>query len=79
VHARQVLGVSKIESRFEALHQSGTSPLFGREEKFDLLVRRWAQAKAGEGRVIHIAGEPGIGKSRLVQALRFLGEPQGLC
>jgi class 3 adenylate cyclase/predicted ATPase len=69
VHARQVLRVSKIESRFEALHQSRTSALVGRDEEFDLLLRRWAQAKAGEGRVIQITGEPGIGKSRLVQAL----------
>src|SRR5215468_11852272 len=77
VHVRQVLRVSKIESRFEALHQSGTSPLLGREEEFDLLVRRWAQAKAGEGCIIHITGEPGIGKSRLVQALVdcLVGDP----
>jgi predicted ATPase/class 3 adenylate cyclase len=69
VHARQVLRVSKIESRFEALHQSRASALVGRDEEFDLLVRRWAQAKAGEGCVIHITGEPGIGKSRLAHAL----------
>src|SRR5262249_60648424 len=49
VHVRQVLGPSKVESRFEAQHQLGTSPLLGREEELDLLLRRWEQAKAGEG------------------------------
>jgi len=70
VHVRQVLGVSKIESRFEAQHTSGTSPLLGREEELDLLVRRWEEARRGEGRVILLTGEPGIGKSRVVRALR---------
>jgi class 3 adenylate cyclase/tetratricopeptide (TPR) repeat protein len=69
VHVRQVLAPSKVESRFEAQHQAGTSPLLGREEELDLLLRRWVQVKAGDGRVIHITGEPGIGKSRLTQAL----------
>ena len=45
VHVRQVLGRSKVESRFEAQHQSGTSPLFGREEELDLLLRRWEEAR----------------------------------
>jgi class 3 adenylate cyclase/tetratricopeptide (TPR) repeat protein len=70
VHVRQVLGVSKVESRFEAQHQSGTSPLFGREEELELLLRRWEQAKGGEGRVVLLTGEPGIGKSRIARALR---------
>jgi class 3 adenylate cyclase len=69
VHVRQVLGQSRAASRFEARHEQGVAPLFGREEELDLLLRRWAQAKAGEGRVIHITGEPGIGKSRLAQAV----------
>jgi class 3 adenylate cyclase/predicted ATPase len=69
VHVRQVLGPSRAASRFEARHGEGLAPLLGREEELDLLLRRWAQAKAGEGRVIHITGEPGIGKSRLAQAL----------
>jgi hypothetical protein len=47
LHAYQVLGRSKIESRFEALHQSGSSPLLGREEELDLLLRRWEQGAAG--------------------------------
>jgi class 3 adenylate cyclase len=69
VHVRQVLGPSHATSRFEARHEQGVAPLLGREEELDLLLRRWAQAKAGEGRVIHITGEAGIGKSRLAQAL----------
>jgi class 3 adenylate cyclase/predicted ATPase len=70
VHVRQVLGRSKVESRFEAQHQAGTSPLLGREEELGLLVRRWDETKRGEGRVVLLTGEPGIGKSRLANALR---------
>ena len=70
VHVRQVLGASKVESRFEAQHQSGTSPLLGREEELELLLRRWEEAKRGEGRVVLLTGEPGIGKSRIARALR---------
>jgi predicted ATPase len=59
-----VVDESGVLSRFEALH-SGTTPLVGRDEELDLLLRRWQQAKAGEGRVVLLSGEPGIGKSRL--------------
>ena len=55
-------------SRFEAL-RSGKTPLVGRDEEIELLLRRWEQAKSGEGRVVLISGEPGIGKSRLTAAL----------
>ncbi len=55
-------------SRFEALRSEAT-PLVGRDEDLDLLLRRWHQAKAGDGRVVLISGEPGIGKSRLGAAL----------
>ena len=55
-------------SRFEAL-RSGATPLVGRDEELELLIRRWEQAKSGEGRVVLISGEPGIGKSRLTAAL----------
>src|SRR5262249_45124368 len=55
---------------FEAQHQAETSPLLGREEELELLLRRWEQAKRGEGRVILLTGEPGIGKSRIARALR---------
>jgi class 3 adenylate cyclase/tetratricopeptide (TPR) repeat protein len=66
--AWRVLGESGEVSRFEAL-RSGETPLVGREEEVELLTRRWQQAKSGEGRVVLISGEPGIGKSRLAAAL----------
>src|SRR5204863_7838480 len=67
-HAWRVLGESDEVSRFEAL-RAGTTPLVGRDEEVELLTRRWQQAKSGEGRVVLISGEPGIGKSRLTAAL----------
>ena len=72
----QVLGVGTAESRFEALHGT-TTPLVGRDEELALLQRRWQQAKGGEGCVVLVSGEPGIGKSRLAQTLfeRLAGEP----
>ena len=66
--AWRVFGESAVVSRFEALRSEAT-PLVGRDEELDLLLRRWQQAKAGEGRVVLISGEPGIGKSRLTAAL----------
>ena len=66
--AWRVLGESGEISRFEAL-RSGETPLVGREEEVELLVRRWQQAKSGEGRVVLVSGEPGSGKSRLTAAL----------
>jgi class 3 adenylate cyclase len=66
--AWRVAGESGVVSRFEAL-RSATTPLVGRDEELDLLLRRWQQAKSGEGRVVLVSGEPGIGKSRLTAAL----------
>ncbi|HKM73780.1 MAG TPA: AAA family ATPase [Stellaceae bacterium] len=66
--AWRVLGESGMLSRFEAL-RSGTTPLVGRSEELDLLLRGWEQSKTGEGRVVLLSGEPGIGKSRLTAAL----------
>ena len=63
-----MLGESGKVSRFEAL-RSGETPLVGRDEEIELLRRRWEQAKSGEGRVVLISGEPGIGKSRLTAEL----------
>jgi class 3 adenylate cyclase/predicted ATPase len=76
VEAFQVLRPSRIESRFDAMH-STVMPLVGRQEELELLLRRWQTAKSGEGRIALIAGEPGIGKSRLTAALmeRLAGEP----
>ncbi len=69
--AWRVSGENRFRSRFEAL-RSAETPLVDRQEELELLLRRWAQAKAGEGRVIFLSGEPGIGKSRLTVALRDL-------
>jgi class 3 adenylate cyclase/tetratricopeptide (TPR) repeat protein len=69
VRARAALRASSVESRFEALHTTGLTALVGRDEEVELLMRRWKQAKKGEGRVVLISGEPGIGKSRLTAAL----------
>ena len=66
--AWRVMGESGELSRFEAL-RSGATTLVGRDEEVELLVRRWQQATGGEGRVVLISGEPGIGKSRLTAAL----------
>jgi class 3 adenylate cyclase len=63
------LRASSIESRFEALHATGLTPLVGREEEFDLMLRRWVRARTGEGQVVLLSGESGIGKSRLTVAL----------
>src|ERR1700726_944445 len=78
--AWRVIGESGVLSRFEAL-RSGETPLVGRDEEIELLVRRWQQAKTGEGRVALISGEPGIGKSRLTAALleHIGGEPHTRC
>jgi len=69
VLAWQVLRLSDVESRFEALHGSRLSPLIGRDVEIDLLLRHWARAKAGDGQVVLIAGEAGLGKSRLTAEL----------
>ena len=58
-----------MESRFEALHTSGLTALVGREEELELLLRRWSKVEAGEGQVVLLSGEAGIGKSRLTAAL----------
>jgi len=77
VPAWQVLRPSVVASRFEALRGSALSPLVGRDEEIDLLLRRWVRAKAGDGQVVLISGEPGIGKSRITAALgeRLAAEP----
>ena len=75
--ASAVLRASSAEGRFEAMHSTGLTDLVGREEELDLLLRRWSKAKTGEGQVILLSGEAGIGKSRLTAALleRLAAEP----
>jgi class 3 adenylate cyclase/predicted ATPase len=70
VRAWQVLGPSRIEDRFEAREAAGLTALVGREGELTLLLRRWEQAKDGEGQVVLLSGEAGIGKSRLIRAVR---------
>ena len=59
----------EVESRFEAQHKTRLTPLIGRDEEIELLLRRWQHAKRGEGRVVVLTGEPGIGKSHIALAL----------
>jgi hypothetical protein len=59
----RVLRPSAVEGRFEALRASNLTPLVGRDEELELLLRRWQRATAGEGQVVLLSGEPGIGKS----------------
>ena len=77
VRAWAALRVSSAEGRFEALHASGLTALVGREEELELLLRRWSKTKTGEGQVVLLSGEAGIGKSRLTAALleRLTTEP----
>jgi class 3 adenylate cyclase/predicted ATPase len=70
LRAWRVLRETAVESRFEALHPSALTPIIGRNEEIELLLRRWQRAKTGEGQVVSISGEPGIGKSRLTVALQ---------
>lgn len=78
VAAWRVRGEGVVDSRFEALHSTATlTPLVGREEEIELIFRRWTLAKEGEGQVVLLTGEPGIGKSRLSVAFqeRLRDEP----
>ncbi len=77
VPAWHVTSENRTLGQFEALRSGGT-PLVGRDEEMELLLRRWAQAKGGSGRVVLISAEPGVGKSRLAEALaeRIADEPR---
>lgn len=76
VSAWRIIGESDAEGRFDALHRDAT-PLVGRTEELELLLRRWQQARIGQGQAVILSGEPGIGKSRLTAALeeRLSAEP----
>ena len=69
VRAWAALRLTSAESRFDALHTGDLAPLVGREEEMELLLRRWSRAKVGEGQVVLLSGEPGIGKSRIAASI----------
>src|SRR4029450_3041651 len=77
VQAFRVLRPSAVESRFEALRAGALTPLIGRGEEVELLLRCWQQVNSGEGQAVLLSGEPGIGKSRIAATLqeRIEGEP----
>jgi len=66
-----VLRASSAEGRFEAMHATGLTDLVGREEEFDLLLRRWSKAKTGEGQVVLLSGEAGIGSTHPLRLTNF--------
>ncbi|MDJ0947887.1 MAG: adenylate/guanylate cyclase domain-containing protein [Alphaproteobacteria bacterium] len=70
VQVYRVQAESRATSRFEASVERGLTPMIGRVEEIDLLIKRWKQARVGEGQVVLISGEAGIGKSRLVRGFR---------
>src|SRR5207244_4057547 len=70
LHVYQVLQESGARGRLDVAGTRGLTPLVGRESEVALLLERWEQAKAGQGQVILLTGDAGIGKSRLVQRLK---------
>jgi class 3 adenylate cyclase len=70
VSAYRVSGESAAQSRFDVALRTGLLPLIGREHEVGLLQERWKRAQQGDGQVVLLSGEPGIGKSRLVQELK---------
>jgi class 3 adenylate cyclase/tetratricopeptide (TPR) repeat protein len=70
VDAWAVEGLSASEGRFEAVRSGRLTGFVGREHELGLLTERWRMAQDGEGQVVLLSGEPGIGKSRIVSELR---------
>ena len=76
VRAWAALRASSVESRFDALHAAGLTEFVGRQEELECLLRRWAMATSGDGQVVLLSGEAGVGKSRLAIAFsECLGAP----
>ncbi len=78
VHAWRVIALSAAASRFEAATQGWVTPLVAREQELGLLLDRWQQAQEGEGQVVLLSGEPGIGKSRILSVLHERLADQGV-
>ena len=78
IRAYRIVGMSEAASRFEAATQEGLTPFVGREQELGLLLERWALAQEGEGQVVLLSGEPGIGKSRILSSLRDRLDAQGV-
>ena len=76
VRAWRVIGPGQRVSRFEAREAAAVMPLLGREEELAFLLERWNRARSGHGQIVLLAGEPGIGKSRLLRALRDTLDPE---
>jgi Adenylate and Guanylate cyclase catalytic domain/AAA ATPase domain len=63
---------SEAHSRFEVVVRKGLTPLIGRAHEYGLLQDCWQRVKDGAGQIVLLSGEPGIGKSRLVEAVKEL-------
>jgi class 3 adenylate cyclase/tetratricopeptide (TPR) repeat protein len=70
IRAWQVLREREIASRFERQRASALTPFVGRDTEVAMLLDRWSLAADGEGQVVLLTGEAGIGKSRISAALR---------
>jgi class 3 adenylate cyclase/tetratricopeptide (TPR) repeat protein len=70
VHAWRPVRATATTSRFEAYRGGHLTPLVGRHEEITFLAERWSQARTGEGQVVTVSGEAGIGKSRILEAMR---------
>ncbi len=77
VQAWRVLREASVESRFAAIRTGGNLPLIGRTHEMGLMLERWRQARSGEGQIVTVVGEAGIGKSRIAEAVQeaLAGEP----
>lgn len=75
----RVVGEAAVVTRFAAIRTGGTMPLVGRAHEMGLILDRWRLARGGEGQIVTLIGEAGIGKSRSVEALQeaIAGEPHG--
>ncbi|MGR8947904.1 MAG: AAA family ATPase [Gammaproteobacteria bacterium] len=72
----RVRAISENKSRIDLRKESGLQPLVGRDSEITLLKNRWSNIVSGSGHAVHVAGEPGIGKSRLIQELKEFIDPE---